>query len=284
MGDKEKMMARYQSAQGWVGGVLAVVGLGLMVLAGCDSPASCQVREVNHETAEVLRQVPLLIRKLPHDPGAFTQGLLVHEGKFYESTGRRGSSSLREVNRETGEVLRFVPLAEQYFGEGLTLAGDRLIQLTWLSGVAFVYDLKTLARQRTFEFTGQGWGLCHDGESLFMTDGSATLYRRDPNTFAVLGTQLVTLNGQPLGRLNELECVGGHVYANVFMTNRIAKIDKKGGKVVADIDASALASISGRPHHPDAVLNGIAYEPESDTFYLTGKLWPAIFQVRFVNQ
>jgi glutaminyl-peptide cyclotransferase len=278
------MRARHRRAQGWVGGVLAVIGLGLMVLAGCDSPASCQVREVNHETAEVLRQVPQVIRKLPHDPGAFTQGLLVHEGKFYESTGRRGSSSLREVNRETGEVLRLVPLAEQYFGEGLALAGDRLIQLTWQSGVAFVYDLKTLVRLQNFEFTGQGWGLCHDGESLFMTNGSATLYQRDPNTFAVLGTQLVTLNGQPLWRLNELECVGDHVYANVFTTNRIVKIDKRGGKVVADIDASALVPLSGRPRHPDAVLNGIAYEAESDTFYLTGKLWPAIFQVRFVNQ
>jgi glutaminyl-peptide cyclotransferase len=259
------------------GGFLCVTGLWLLLLASCEAQAS-------REPLVASRQVVQVVRTFPHDPGAFTQGLLVREDRFYESTGRRGRSSLREVDRETGEVLRLVQLGDQHFGEGLALAGDRLIQLTWQSGVAFVYDLKTLDRLRTFEFTGEGWGLCHDGESLFMTDGSATLYRRDPDTFAVLGAQLVILNGEPLPRLNELECVGDHVYANVFPTSRIVKIDKRSGKVAADIDASALVGSSGRPLDREAVLNGIAYERESDTFYLTGKFWPTMFQVRFVER
>jgi glutaminyl-peptide cyclotransferase len=255
---------------------LVAMGLCLLLLAGCEAQAGSQ------PTAS--RQTVQVIRTLPHDSGAFTQGLLVREGRFYESTGRRGRSSLREVDRETGEVLRLVPLGEQYFGEGLALVEDRLIQLTWQAGVAFVYDLESLAWQRSLEFAGEGWGLCYDGESLFMTNGSATLYRRDPGTLAVLETLPVTLNGKPLLRLNELECVGDHVYANVFMTNRIVKIDKRSGKVAADIDASALVPVSGRPPASCAVLNGIAYEQESDTFYLTGKLWPTIFQVRFVER
>jgi glutaminyl-peptide cyclotransferase len=242
----------------------------LLALAGCEQ--------------KVGRQVPQMIRKLPHDPGAFTQGLLVSEGRFYESTGLKGRSSLREVDRESGEVLRIVSLPAEYFGEGLAMVDDRLIQLTWQSGVAFVYDRQTLVRQGTFAYAGEGWGLCYDGESLYMSDGSATLFRRDPKTFAVLSTSQVMLNGVPVRKLNELECVGTHVYANIFLTNRIVKINKKSGRVVAEIDASALTAMSGRPANPEAVLNGIAYEPESDTFYLTGKFWPAIFQVRFGKQ
>ena len=237
--------------------------------------ASCQ--------QSVTQQVPEVLNSFPHDEGAFTQGLLLYDGKLFESTGLNGQSSLREVDLETGEVIRILPLAEKYFGEGLARVDDKLIQITWRNGEAFVYDLETFEKEEVLTYDTEGWGLCFDGEGLYMTDGSTRLYRRDPDTFEEEKVLDVKLNGEAVRNLNELECVGDYVYANVWQTDTIVKIDKKSGRVVSEIDAGSLFPAGERPSDPNAVLNGIAYNPESETFYLTGKLWPTLFEVRFTK-
>jgi glutaminyl-peptide cyclotransferase len=228
---------------------------------------------------------PQVINTYPHDNQAFTQGLVLYNGKFYESTGQYGVSSLREVDIKTGNALRNQVLDSQYFAEGLALVDDKLIQITWKEGKAFVYDLATFNKEQTFSYQGEGWGLCYDGTNLYMSDGSATLYKRNPETFEVTGQLKIKQNGQAVTMLNELECVGEFVYANIWQTDRIVKINKQNGQVVADIDASNLLSSEERASLPQgAVLNGIAYHPEADTFYITGKLWPKLLEVKFVEK
>ena len=218
-------------------------------------------------------------RTLPHDPGAYTQGLLIHEGAFLESTGQYGSSQLRRVEVATGRVLRSHSLSEEHFGEGIAVVGDRVIQLTWKAGLAFVYDVDTFAVLDTLRYEGEGWGLCHDGASLFMTDGSGVLFRRDPATLELLEEIRVTRDGFSARDLNELECVGEHVYANVYMTNEIVRIDKATGAITGELDALQLALSSNRPSDAGAVFNGIAWDEAAGTFYVTGKLWPDIFEI-----
>jgi glutaminyl-peptide cyclotransferase len=239
---------------------------------------SCQQQTVTPLITQV-------INTYPHDNQAFTQGLLLHDGKFYESTGQYGTSSLREVDITTGNAIRNYVLDSQYFAEGLALVGDNLIQITWREGKAFVYDRETFNRGKTFNYEGEGWGLCYDGTDLYMSDGSATLYKRDAETFEVTGQMKVRQGGEDVTMLNELECVGEFVYANVWRTDRIVKINKANGSVVSEIDASNLLSSEDRAGlSRDAVLNGIAYNPETDTFYITGKLWPKLFEVKFVEK
>jgi glutaminyl-peptide cyclotransferase len=249
--------------------VVLAGGLLTLAAAGCDRGPQ--------------RLVPEVIRTLPHDTSAYTQGLVLHEGRFFESTGRYGHSQLREVDLETGRVLRSVALADEYFGEGLALVGDRLIQLTWQEGIAFEYDAATFELLRTFRYQGHGWGLCYDGTDLYMTSGGSMLVRRDPQTFEIRGTIQITVNGSPLWQVNELACVGDYIYGNVYPTDRIVRIRKSTGRVDAEIDGSRLVPPSGRFRDGDAVLNGIAYDAATDTFYLTGKLWSAMFQVRLVG-
>jgi glutaminyl-peptide cyclotransferase len=228
---------------------------------------------------------PQIINTYPHDDQAFTQGLVLHNGMFYESTGQYGLSSVREVEITTGNVNRIQILDSQYFAEGLALVNDKLIQITWREGRAFVYDLATFNRENTFSYEGEGWGLCYDGTDLYMSDGSATLYKRNPETFEITGQIQVKQNGQTVTMLNELECVGEFVYANVWQTDDIMKINKANGNVVSEIDASNLLSNEERASLSEgAVLNGIAYNPEADTFYITGKYWPKLFEVRFVKK
>ena len=223
-----------------------------------------------------------VVERLPHDSSAFTQGLLLEDGSLFESTGLYGRSSLRQVDPETGEVIRMRPLDPSLFGEGLALVGDRLIQLTWRAGRALVFDRASFEPLGSFDYEGEGWGLCFDGQSLWMSDGSASLFIRDPDTFELEDAVEVTLDGEPVRRLNELECVGEHVYANIWQTEEIVRIDKKSGRVDAVIDASGLLTPQLRAVlPPDAVLNGIAYDPRDGTFLITGKLWPALFVVRF---
>lgn len=220
-----------------------------------------------------------LKRTLPHDPGAYTQGLLIHDAIFFESTGRYGKSEVRQVEIASGRVLLSHPLSNEHFGEGLARVGDRLIQLTWKAGLAFVYDVATLEPLDTLEYEGDGWGLCHDGESLFMSNGSDTLQRRDPDTFDLLEEIPVTRNDSSVHNLNELECVGENIYANVYRSNEIVRIDRTSGVVTGALDAEALAVASGRPEHGGAVFNGIAYDGRTGTFYVTGKLWPVVFEI-----
>ncbi|HUK33931.1 MAG TPA: glutaminyl-peptide cyclotransferase [Vicinamibacterales bacterium] len=216
----------------------------------------------------------------PHDPGAFTQGLLLHNGTLYESTGLVGRSSLREVELNTGHVLHSREVPPPYFAEGLALVGEKLIQLTWTSQIAFEYDRATFNPQGQLKYDTQGWGLCYDGRRLVMTDGTSTLYFRDPTDFHVLGTITARLFGNPLDHLNELECVDGWIYANVWTTDRIVKIDPTTGRIAAQIDASGLLSSAERAHTD--VLNGIAYDPSDGEFLITGKFWPKLFRVKFV--
>jgi glutaminyl-peptide cyclotransferase len=258
---------------GWLGGFGCAIGW--------PAPLGIQAsgrQAVSDAAVEQLR--PQVLAVFPHDRGAFTQGLLLHEGSLYESTGLYGRSTLRQVDPRTGDVKRVVSLAPTLFGEGLARVDDRLIQITWQHGVAPVYNLLTFEQVGQFTYSGEGWGLCYDGQRLVMSNGSSNLTFRDPQTFAVAGTVGVTLKGQPVERLNELECVGQHVYANVWQTDTIVRIHAETGRVDATIDASGLLSPEDRIGVD--VLNGIAYDPERDVFLITGKLWPRLFEVRFV--
>jgi glutamine cyclotransferase len=224
-------------------------------------------------------------RLYPHARDAFTEGLVYLDGWLYESTGLEGSSSLRRVDLQTGSIDALVPLDDDLFGEGLALVGERLIQLTWHEGRALVWNVHSLSLEQEFRYDGEGWGLCYDGQRLIMSNGSAELQVRDPQTFQLLDRIGVTLEGKPLDQLNELECVNGEIFANVWQTRRIARIDPASGRVTGWIDTGALLS------HPELaadeirgvdVLNGIAYRPDSGRFLLTGKFWPRIFEVELV--
>ncbi len=224
-----------------------------------------------------------ILATYPHDPAAFTQGLELVGGKLYESTGIVGASSVREVDLASGEVVRLREVARPHFAEGMTAVGDELWQITWQTGTAFRWDRATFEPLGTFSYQGEGWGLCLGDGALYMTDGSATLARRDPTTFQLSGSVQVTDEKGAVTRLNELECVGDDVYANVWQTDRIVRIDPKSGKVTASIDASALRRALPSGGRPIDVLNGIAYVSERQTFLLTGKYWPLVFEVRFVE-
>ena len=224
-----------------------------------------------------------VIARYPHDSGSFTQGLLYLDGTFYESAGQYGESDVRQVNVETGEVIRQVELNEQIFAEGLTQVGDTLIQISWRESLAIVWNIETLEVAGTYMYETEGWGICYDGTRIYMSDGSSNLFVRDPITFRLLDMIAVTRDGAPVLNLNELECVDGSVYANIWQTDEIVRIDKNTGYVTASIDASSLLTAEERAALVGgSVLNGIAYNPESDTFYLTGKRWADLFEVRFV--
>lgn len=224
-----------------------------------------------------------VLASYPHDAGAFTQGLLLHDGALYESTGLVGRSSLRQVELATGKVLRKADLPPPLFGEGLAWANQELIQLTWQNGRALRWDPATFAARGEWHYEGEGWGLCYDGTALVQSDGSSRLVFRDPRTFAPLRTLAVTEDGKPVTRLNELECVGDTIYANVWMTDRIVAIAAASGAVRGEIDASGLLTPEERKRSgSEAILNGIAFDPSNNTFLVTGKLWPKLFRVRFV--
>ncbi len=222
-----------------------------------------------------------VVQSWPHDPQAFTQGLVYRNGRLYEGTGVNGRSSLREVELATGAVLRRHDLPEQYFGEGLAFFGGRLFQLTWRSHVGFIYDAATFQPTGQFSYTGEGWGLTDDGTSLILSDGTSTLRFLEPTTFAVQRMVKVTDNGREVSRLNELEYVNGEVYANVWMKDLIARIDPATGNVKGWIDLTGLLAPDERTGGED-VLNGIAYDAANDRLLVTGKRWPRLFQIRVV--
>lgn len=221
-----------------------------------------------------------VVHVFPHDAGAFTQGLVYVDGHLYESTGRHGRSSLRMSDLQTGQVLQHHELPVEYFGEGLTNWGDTLVQLTWKAGTAFVYDRFSFAPRRTLHYPWEGWGLTQDGKNLILSDGSSVLHFLDPRTFReVRRISVVDDRGQPLVNLNELEYVRGQIYANLWQTDWIVRISPRTGKVLGWIDLSGLMD-KGQFTDPDAVLNGIAYDPKSDLFFVTGKLWPKLFVIK----
>lgn len=220
-----------------------------------------------------------VIQTYPHDPNAFTQGLVFHQGELYESTGLEGKSSIRKVDLATGKVLQISNLDDRYFGEGITLWQDRLIQLTWVSKKGFVYDQKTFQQLATFSYPTQGWGITHDNQDLIMSDGTSTLYFLNPDTYKETRRIQVKDHKLPIDQLNELEFVNGEIWANVWMSDRIARIDPKTGVVTGWIDLTGIIDPAATPT-PDAVLNGIAYDPESDRLLVTGKLWPKLFEIK----
>ena len=258
-----------------VGAAAVMMWGGWVLWPSSSSGASESATDVTNLRVEVLREIP-------HDTGAYTQGLLWHEGKLYESTGQYGESDLRRVDPTSGAVEQRIDLDPSLFGEGLARVGRRLIQLTWKSQIAFVYDLDTLASEDYFRYVGEGWGLTFDGRRLIMSDGSAGLTFRDPQTFDETGSLRVTLRGLTFPDLNELEWVDESIYANVWQQDIIVRIDSKSGEITELIDVAGLLSLS-ETRGVD-VLNGIAYNPTSQTFYITGKLWPKMFEVRFVSE
>lgn len=221
-----------------------------------------------------------VVRSWPHDRGAFTQGLLVRNGNLLESTGLNGRSSLREVELSTGRVLKQVPVSREYFAEGLTVIGDRAYQLTWQSQRGFVYDADTFRMLDTFTYEGEGWGLATDGRQLVLSDGTNRIRFLDPATFKVVRTIDVTLEGKPLDRLNELEWINGEIFANVWQTDNVVRIDPATGKVRGVIDFSGLLPRGEYIPGETDVLNGIAFDAANGRLLVTGKQWPKLYEVR----
>jgi glutaminyl-peptide cyclotransferase len=222
-----------------------------------------------------------IINTYPHDQQAFTQGLIYIDGHLYESTGITGRSSLRMEELETGRILKFHDVPGKYFAEGLTDWGNTLVQLTWETHVAFVYDRSTFRLLNTFHYDGEGWGLTHDTKNLILSDGSAILRFFDPATFHEVRSVTVKDQGKPVAQLNELEFIHGEIYANIWHTDRIARISPATGKVLGWIDLTGLLPASQRSD-PEAVLNGIAYDTAHNRLFVTGKLWPKIFEIKVI--
>ena len=248
---------------------LAFAELGILcLLAGCAAAPPHPAKVYRCE----------VVNTFPHDTNAFTQGLVYRDGELYEGTGLNGQSSIRRVELNTGKVLQEYRLPFEYFGEGITLWRDRLIQLTWTSGTAFVYDRRSFRRLSSLSYSTAGWGLAHDDTRLIMSDGSATLYFRNPETFAETGRVQVTDAGTPIDNLNELEFIRGEIWANIWRAYRIARISPATGRVVSWIDISSLLSpldrlLAGSP-------NGIACDAKTGRIFVTGKRWPKVFEIR----
>jgi glutaminyl-peptide cyclotransferase len=221
-----------------------------------------------------------VVHTYPHDPSAFTEGLFYLNGYLYESTGLEHHSTIRKVRLETGEVVQKLDIPAQYFGEGIVDWHGRLISLTWKSQVGFVFDLKTLQLQRQFKYSGEGWALTHDDKRLIMSDGTSELRFLDPATLEETGRINVTVDGKPLRKLNELEWVKGEIYANVWQTNWIVRIDPASGRVVGAINLTGLLKPEDFVPGQTDVLNGIAYDAKHDRLFVTGKNWPKLFEIR----
>ncbi len=219
-----------------------------------------------------------VVETLPHDPRAFTQGLVVHNGAFLESTGQNGQSELRRVNILSGKVLSKTPLGNEYFGEGMTVLNGKAYVLTWLTQRGFVFDVASLTQEDQFVYMGEGWGLTTDGTVLYMSNGTSVISVRDPGDFHLLSTIQVTRNGAPQSALNELEWIDGEIWANVWKTDEIVRIDPRTGAVTMVVDCSGIYPRADRTPQSD-VLNGIAFDSTSKAIYVTGKNWPHVFQI-----
>ncbi len=246
-----------------------VIGSALLVLLK-DKPADATPVNYTYEVVNVY----------PHDPDAFTQGLIMEDGVLYEGTGLEGESTLRRVDLETGEVLQMYALSDDFFGEGITVFGSKIIQLTWQSQKGFVYDKQSFDLLEEFSYSTQGWGITTDGNQLIMSDGTANLYFLDPETYEVIGQVEVRIGTAPVIRLNELEYINGKVYANVWMTDKIAIINPNTGQVTGWIDLTGI--YTPETSNSNNVLNGIAYDAESDKLFVTGKRWPQLFQIELI--
>lgn len=271
------MFAEFAKRKGraWMRGAAMALLCGALATMGASCPSPAFPSDVPVYGYRVVAQYP-------HDSQAFTQGLLFHDGKLYESTGKRGHSTVRAVEIDTGNVLRQRELGDAYFGEGLALYNGNLYQLTWTSGTGFVYRLDTFEELASFSYSGEGWGLTFDGTHFILSDGSDTLRFYDPSNFGRVRTVDVKDNVGPLDNLNELEWVEGEVWANVWKLDRIARIDPVSGNVVGWIDLAGLLDESSAPAPNAGVLNGIAYDPATGRLFVTGKYWPRLFEIEIV--
>ena len=258
----------FSRPRGWL--VLIII---VLAAAGPTSSPAAQRR-----TSPTPVSKSKVVKSYPHDRQAFTQGLVYLDGVLYEGTGLHGQSGIRKVKLETGEVIQQRALDPKYFGEGIVVWGKSIVQLTWQSEIGFVYDLTTFAPQKTFAYKGEGWGLTHDGKQIIMSDGTSSLRFLDPQTLKETGRVTVRDGGVPVKDLNELEFVRGEILANVWQQHRIARISPKTGDVTGWIDLSGLLS-PGESAGVD-VLNGIAYDAAGDRLFVTGKLWPKVFEIK----
>ncbi|HYP22742.1 MAG TPA: glutaminyl-peptide cyclotransferase [Actinomycetota bacterium] len=253
-----------------------VLALAAAVLVGACSETDAQPLD---DLQPTLGPGYVVVDEFPHDPEAYTQGLDFQGARLFEGTGLNGRSSLRRVDLETGEVLRQVALADRFFGEGITVLGKRIYQITWQNGRAFVYDKASFRRIRRFTYEGEGWGLTHDGRRLIMSNGSASIVFRDPKTFEVLDEIEVTDGGEPVSMLNELEWVEGEIFANVWQTDDVVRIDPATGEVTGRLDLGAL-----KQQQPNGeVTNGVAYMESQDRLFVTGKLWDALYEIELTE-
>jgi len=223
-----------------------------------------------------------IVNTYPHDRNAFTEGLVFEDGFLYEGTGRKGYSTLRRVELETGDILQISELSDQFFGEGITIYGDEVVQITWQSNIGFVYDKNSFELLQEFNYSTDGWGITHDGERLIMSDGTSTLHFLDPQTFEEIGQLEVSGNDGPVTRLNELEYVQGEIYANVWQTDLVARIAPETGLVVGWVDLAGLLPTEDLSEPVD-VLNGIAYDANTDRLFVTGKWWPKLFEIELIS-
>lgn len=225
-----------------------------------------------------------VVKTYPHDTGAYTEGLFWHRGFLYESTGEVGTSSIRKVDLESGETIKKKVLMPPYYGEGIIKFGDKLYQLTWQSGTGFIYDFKSFEKSGQFHYSGQGWGMTSDGKQIYMSDGTPQIRVLDPETLKIQRRITVTWDGNQVERINELEWIKDEIWANIWLTNRIARIDPKTGAIKAFIDLSGLAPKPEEVRDPgNAVLNGIAYDKKRDRIFVTGKNWPHLYQIKLVK-
>lgn len=263
-----------QATQQRAFGVRCLVLLSLCALAAAGNSAPSAIPTYGYE----------VVRSYPHDVNAFTQGLFYRDGFLYESTGLLGKSTVRKVRLETGEVLLKSHFPSNLFGEGITYWDDRLVALTWRSQMGFVLDLKTFAVAQRFSYAGEGWGLARNDREIIMSDGTSELRLLDPQTFREVRRLRVTASGKPVDQLNELEWVDGEIFANVWQTDRIARIDPRTGHVVGWIDLTGILPQPFRIQGVTDVLNGIAYDAPTKRLFVTGKLWPRLFEIRVVKQ
>jgi len=260
----------------------------ISILAGCHDTAKDEKETANLNAVKVPAVLNYTITNVyPHNTGSYTEGLEWHDSTLYESTGNKGQSKLARVSLSTGKDIQKIDIGKDYFGEGITVLNGKIYQLTYEEGKCFVYDFKTFKKLKEFSYSGEGWGMTNDGKYLIMDDSSNNLYYRDPETFQVVKSIGVTDNNGPLAKINELEYADGVIYANVWLTNYIVKIDPASGNVLAKADFSyvlnkyAPGALTDEQQANYAVLNGIAYDSVGKRFFVTGKNWPKLFEVKF---
>lgn len=257
---------------------MRIAALLMLSLTDCAQPAPQQEAQPQQAAEEPPVQGVRVVRAYPHDPAAFTQGLFWLDGRLWESTGLVGASTLREVDLESGRVIRSAEIPPGLFGEGIVDWGDEILSITWQDGVGFRWDRRTFRQTGRFSYDHEGWGLTRDGRHIIMSDGTPTLRFLDPATMREVRRITVTSAGRTVAQLNELEYVRGEILANVWMTSRIARIDPRSGRVTGWIDLAPLAAETSAGN-PDAVLNGIAYDSAGDRLFVTGKLWPRLYEI-----